>query len=149
MEARKMTYTYKDPNRDPVTGKFVKGNRPQHQTAEIREMRKAIKSEIVKCAYSLVKDYGSLDKDLKNKKLSRYQHLLNKAVKNGDMKLVSWVTEMAVGRPKFEDVEDKDCMFIPVTKEQQGELIDLALQARHKKLEEESSELNQDTQGAS
>jgi hypothetical protein len=45
---------------------------------------------------------------------------------------------MAVGRPKFVEEGKSDHFFIPVTKEQQKEMLELTLKAREEKIIEES-----------
>jgi len=125
------------PNHDPVTGKFVKGNRAATGDKRIRDMKSAIRSELIECAYSLLKPWKTLQEETK-KGVSRYQYILNKAVAEGNTKLITWVTEMAVGRPKIVDeTANEDTLYIAATKEQQAELVKMAMKARDAKEREE------------
>jgi len=132
------TPAMKSAHHDPITGKFIKGNSAATGDKRLRGMKSAIRSELIECAYSLLKPYKTLAEETK-KGVSRYQYILNKAVAEGNTKLITWVTEMAVGRPKIVDeTANEDTLYIAATKEQQTELVKMAMKARDAKEKEEN-----------
>lgn len=122
-------------------GRFKKGNKAAAGKKEIREMRGAIKEELSKCAYSLLRPIKTIEEETKKGNISRYQYILNKAVVSGNIKLITWLTEMVIGKPKNIDVDKEESMssgvFIPVAKEQQAHLLEMAMLARLEKEKEE------------
>lgn len=120
-------------------GKFAKGNKAASGTKEMREMKSAIKDEIIKCAYSLLSPFDTLNEETHDIEISRYQYLVNKAVTGGDIKLITWLTEMAIGRPKHDekDHSGSETILVPLPKEYQESLLDMALEARKKKMKDE------------
>lgn len=128
-----MARDHKSPDHD-ARGKFKKGNRAAAlANAEIREFKGMVRKEIVECAHSLTRPWGTLKEELEDKNISRYQYLVNVAVAERNTKVITWITEMAIGRPKQitdETVEGEEKYYIPVTKEHQEEIIKLVLGAR-------------------
>lgn len=117
-------------------GRFKKGNKAASGNKEMREMRSATREEVVKCAYSLLRPWQTLTEETKDEGVSRYQFLVNKAVTEGNTKFITWVTEMAVGKPKqtIENEEtDPQKVMTKLDPEQREKLINSMLEERKSK----------------
>ena len=134
-------------NQDPRTGRFTKGNSAATGDKEMRIMRSAIKEEIVKCAHSLLRPFATLEAETFDtaQPVSRYQYIINKAVASNNCKIITWVTQMAIGSPPKSELDDE--YDVPLTLnprsqlsiEDQAKLIDLSLRAREDKLQKEAA----------
>lgn len=123
-------------------GKFAKGNKAASGSPELREMKTAVKKEIIKCAHSLLRPWATLAEENKGKGVTRYQYLVNKAVAEGNTKLITWLTEMAVGRPKHDEKDRSDeTVYVPLPKDYQESLLDMALEARKRKMAEDQKKV--------
>lgn len=134
---------HQSPNHDSK-GRFAKGNKAAAGCPEIRKMKTAVKEEIIKCAHSLLRPYATLKEENESEGLTRYQYLVNKAINEGNTKLITWLTEMAVGKPKSDEGErgDGDApVWVPLPKDYQESLLDMALEARKRKVEKDKKRL--------
>lgn len=127
-------------NDHDANGRFKKGNKAARGKKEIREMRGAIKEELIKCAYSLLSPISTIEQETKKGNISRYQYILNKAIASGNIRLITWITEMVIGKPKNIDIDEENAVgrvFVPITKEHQNNLLEMAMLARLEKEKEE------------
>lgn len=91
-------------------GHFIKGNKigaKGGRVPELKNERKPVRQEIIKCALSLSQPWVTIKADLDNPKATRLEFLTAQAVSKRNYKFIQWLLEMAVGKPKqtFE-VED-------------------------------------------
>lgn len=124
-------------------GKFAKGNKAASGSPELRAMKTAVKKEIIECAHSLLKPYSTLKEETKDGSISRYQFIVNKAITEGNTKLITWLTEMAIGRPKHDekDRSGDEPIYVPLPKDYQESLLDMALEARKRKIAEDQKKV--------
>ena len=99
-------------------GRFKKGNKAatsENRSKHLTEMKSALKSEVYKCAASLLKEIGTLKVETKDGTISRYQYIINRAIMSGNFKVIAWLTEMIIGKPK-QSIEntgnERPCAFI-------------------------------------
>lgn len=91
-------------------GHFLPGNKISKlggRTPMLKDERKPVKEEVIKCAQSLSKPWATLKEEIKDERATRLEYLTAHAVSSKNYKFIQWLLEMAVGKPKQTfDVEE-------------------------------------------
>ena len=99
-------------------------------TKEFKEMKRATRLEVIRCAHTLLKTmntWDELEELMAKGQINRLEYLTTKAVHKGNYKFIQWIVELSIGKAQTIDEIENPGVTIVLDKDKKIEDVEKIL----------------------